>query len=447
MRKAREVTYMKHRKIWLLLFCVFCLTGCGKMENEIGEIDQNQKILDEKVTETDYAQKIEETTLQETYESEPESQEDMQWNKEQANLHEIDSFEKINKCMVPEQSFDVFLDDWGDVTFVSCNPLPGQYGDFKVASFYLVKDDQILYKFPYRFKNNSLEGYYTGSFDSVGAVSFRDINNDKKDDIIIITYYTTGAGPTGMVPRPLVTIYLAAENEFCLAEDMITDVEANIIEQDRTIANIYNFLIEKEPIMQEQWEDTYRDIISNIDDNLVDPYSLRTDSNEYYYIAIHDFDNSGEPELIIGDSVSVAIFTYTNGTSKKVADLYEPVNWGGINGLCYKDNKLLLVNAGSDGCGYVGFTYDKGKYLTGIYDDYNPEVATINEKKIKGEEFRKQFNLTEFRESDNSLPRIKLWENVGSIPRIKIGFENKGTLKIEDEEMVIDDLDFSVLQW
>lgn len=30
--------------------------------------------------------------------------------------------------------------------------------------------------------------------------------------------------------------------------------------------------------MQEQWEDTYRDIISNIDDNLVDPYSLRTDS-------------------------------------------------------------------------------------------------------------------------------------------------------------------------
>ena len=59
----------------------------------------------------------------------------------------------------------------------------------------------------------------------------------------------------------------------------------------------------------------------------------------------------------------------------------------------------------------------------------------------------KQFNLTEFRESDNSLQSIKLWENVGRITRIKIGFENKGTLKIEDEEMVIDDLDFSVLQW
>lgn len=41
---------------------------------------------------------------------------------------------------------------------------------------------------------------------------------------------------------------------------------------------IYIIFDRKEPIMQEQWEDTYRDIISNIDDNLVDPYSLRTDS-------------------------------------------------------------------------------------------------------------------------------------------------------------------------
>ena len=36
---------------------------------------------------------------------------------------------------------------------------------------------------------------------------------------------------------------------------------------------------------------------------------------------------------------------------------------------------------------------------------------------------------------------LNFGKNVGSIPRIKIGFENKGTLKIEDEEMVIDDLD------
>ena len=130
---------------------------------------------------------------------------------------------------IPEQSFDITLDDWGDVTFVACRPL--FYVDFEDASFYLVNDDQILYKFPYRFENNSSKGYI-GRFDNVGAVSFQDINNDKKDDVIIITYYVSGAGPTGMVPRPGVTIYLAGENEFCLAEDMIADAEENISQKD-----------------------------------------------------------------------------------------------------------------------------------------------------------------------------------------------------------------------
>lgn len=83
---------------------------------------------------------------------------------------------------------------------------------------------------------------FIGIYDSVGAVGFRDINDDKKDDIIIITYYLSGAGPTGMVPRPSVTIYLAGDNEFCLAEGMITDVEESIVEQDRNIENIYLFL-------------------------------------------------------------------------------------------------------------------------------------------------------------------------------------------------------------
>ena len=42
----------------------------------------------------------------------------------------------------------------------------------------------------------------------------------------------SGAGPTGMVPRPGVTLYLAGENEFCLAEDMIADAEENISQKD-----------------------------------------------------------------------------------------------------------------------------------------------------------------------------------------------------------------------
>lgn len=212
---------MKYIKILPVWLCVLCLTGCYEKGNEIS-----------KTTETSSVGKTEETTLQESYANGLEDE-------------ESDSIEKIEKYKISEQTFDVYLDDWGEVTFVSCEPAPDELNDWKDALFYLIKNEQILYKFPYRFENNSSRGYI-GIFDSVGAVAFRDVNDDKKKDIIIITYYLSGAGPTGMVPRPGVTIYLAGENEFYLAKDMIEDVEENIVEKDRTIKNIYNFLQQKE---------------------------------------------------------------------------------------------------------------------------------------------------------------------------------------------------------
>lgn len=145
----------------------------------------------------------------------------------------IDTIEEVNKYMIPEQSFDIVLDGWGEVTFVSCKPL--SWRSYRETPFFLVEDDQILYKFP--TQNGS-----GGMFDSVGAVAFRDINDDGKDDIIIIINYFTGAGPQGMIPRPAVRIYLAGENEFYIAEDMEEDVAQHIMEKDMTIDNICNFL-------------------------------------------------------------------------------------------------------------------------------------------------------------------------------------------------------------
>ncbi len=86
------------------------------------------------------------------------------------------------------------------------------------------------------------EKNYTGAFASIGAVAFRDINDDGKEHIIIIFYYYSGSGPTGMVPRPMTRIFLAGENEFYLAKDIMEDVEQHILEKDMTIENIYNFL-------------------------------------------------------------------------------------------------------------------------------------------------------------------------------------------------------------
>ncbi len=183
---------------------------------------------------------------------------------------------------------------------------------------------------------------------------------------------------------------------------------------------------------KEMWETAYINILNNMENNLTDIYNLRTAPNEYFYIGIHDFDSDGIPELVAGDSVSAAIFTCKNGEAEKIVDLYEPEERGGINGLYYKDNNVILVSDGSGGSGYVCFTYDKGAYLSGIYDDYEPDKATINEIQVTEEEFRQQFNLSRLLENS----RIEY-----------VRMENENTLVIADEKIATDNLNFDLIEW
>lgn len=231
---------MKKIYFLLVILCVFCLTGCQKINSEAGT--KKNKVISE-IKDTNVgarnADKIGEKNSQAAYVSEPEKQENIGLDENDINLDNDDnSIEKINKYMIPEQSFDVTLDDWGEVTFVSCKPTYDIEHEY--ASFYLLRDEQILYRFPYRYEDNTMG--HEGSFASVGAVAFRDINDDAKDDIIVIVYYYSGAGPSGMVPRPDIRIFLAEKNEFYLAEDMIVDIEQHIFAKDMTIENICNFL-------------------------------------------------------------------------------------------------------------------------------------------------------------------------------------------------------------
>lgn len=53
--------------------------------------------------------------------------------------------------MILEQLFDVFRGT-GRCHICIGEPSPDERKDFKEASFYLVMDNQILYKFPYHFE-------------------------------------------------------------------------------------------------------------------------------------------------------------------------------------------------------------------------------------------------------------------------------------------------------
>ena len=48
-----------------------------------------------------------------------------------------------------------------------------------------------------------------------------------------------------MILCPAARIFLAGKNEFYLAEDMITDVEKHMVDDDLTIEKICNFLQDK----------------------------------------------------------------------------------------------------------------------------------------------------------------------------------------------------------
>ena len=228
---------MKKIYIFSILLFVLGLTGCQKIN--IGDVSANQETIQDQGTEVGDVDEIEENNSQSTDIGKIESQEDIDLGEDGINIDDIDSIGEITEYMISEQSFDITLDDWGEVTFVSCEPQKPFYCDYE-ASFFLIRDEQILYQFPYMNEHNKRD--YTGCFDSIGAVAFRDINGDAKKDVIIVFYYYTGMGENGMILRPKSRIFLAGENEFYLAEDMMADVEQHINDNDMTIENICNFL-------------------------------------------------------------------------------------------------------------------------------------------------------------------------------------------------------------
>lgn len=196
-----------------------------------------------------------------------------------------------------------------------------------------------------------------------------------------------------------------------------------------------------------EWEDAYKEIVRNMESYLADPYILRQESgwvNSDFcigYIGTHDFNDDSVPELIIGDDVSIGIFTYDNGMVKKIADLYEPEDWGYINGVYYKDNTIIIVNSGSDGSCYVCLSYHDGEYVTGVFDEYNSDTAIVNGKEVTEEEFKMWFNLAGLLD-DSSIPRSRIKKENGIATAFVIDVFRK-----EDEYILTEDLNLGAIEW
>lgn len=218
-------------------------------------------------------------------------------------------------------------------------------------------------------------------------------------------------------------------------EDAVRDVFQGV---ESGLSDLYKMFHEDVPAQNGSpadgaaWESAYRNILRELDNRLADPYGLRVEPNICVYAGVHDFDGDGVPELIAGDCVSVGVFTYQGGTAEKITDLYDPEMRGNINALHCKGNTLALVTAGPDGNRYVCFTFQEGAYLSGTYDEHDPNTADFCGEPVSTEDFGGQFSFDGLSEETR----------IAYIQRT-----DENSLTINGIQVSVDNLDFRSLEW
>lgn len=96
------------------------------------------------------------------------------------------------------------------------------------ASFYLLRNGEILYQFPYVSDNNIRE---TGLCEGVSFVFFEDVDEDDKDEIVIGVLYVSGAGPQGMIPYTEIRIYEDGGNGFVYNENLSDEINEKLTDE------------------------------------------------------------------------------------------------------------------------------------------------------------------------------------------------------------------------
>lgn len=221
---------MKKIYFLLVILCVLWLTGCKETNSKISSMKQEQEIAE--IEDAQY----EDDNIPESENNELENTEYNESDQENIN-DDKDSIDRVNKYMISEQSFNITLNDWGEVLFVSCLPMPNPEGvkdPYSDVSFYLISDDKVVYRFPYvnilendtyvREDNIRQRGMIDLSYGGISFVMFTDINGDAKDDVVIGIFYSTGIGPQGAMPFIEVRIYEDKGSEFVYNENLCEDL-------------------------------------------------------------------------------------------------------------------------------------------------------------------------------------------------------------------------------
>lgn len=211
--------------------------------------------------------------------------------------------------------------------------------------------------------NNSIPYYYwcwnpeTQQFEYAFCLQLTDIDEERKQ----LISYTKAGGGVYYIARYRVT----KENKLELAERMTEDY--------RTFIN---------------WQEAYREVIYNFPDNMMDlnnPYATRDTSDwanaeKCMYLGILDFDADGTPELLIGDTVSLAVFTFRNGKVEKCTEVILPNGFNRIDDVGFKENAVIVNCYGASAFGHAAVTYRDGKWINATCSNADGEIFINGEK-------------------------------------------------------------------
>ena len=188
------------------------------------------------------------------------------------------------------------------------------------------------------------------------------------------------------------------------------------------------------------WQEAYLSVIKcDRQQFLVDTDNLRYPEDTYVYLGIHDFEGDGTPELIFGDGVSLAVFTFSEGQVERIADLYFPGIVWCVNGIAIHGNGMSVMCDGSSGTDYVNFGYIDGEYVLGLYAPQAHMEPTINGEACTVDDINR-IHTTDYNEmAPEEFPQ-----------KIQLLFENgQWILKLPSGEVLAADvtLDFSRFLW
>lgn len=195
------------------------------------------------------------------------------------------------------------------------------------------------------------------------------------------------------------------------------------------------------------WEEAYLHIICNMPDYLVDVDGTRAADPELFdpedsqvYLGVHDFDGDDAPELIVGDGLTLAVFSYADGQTQKIADLYYPGIVWCVNGVYFKGNSMSVHCNGAGGSVYVHFGFMDGQYVLGLYDELTfPSDVIINGEKSTLEEMNRIYT-TNYEEitAEERREQIRLVREGGSWT---LHFQSGDTAVLDDS------FDYNLITW